>query len=77
MQPYKHSENKESGVVAFKIQENSILVQFRKGDTYLYTYSSAGSAAIEQMKTLAEAGKGLSTYISKNNPPYQEKINPI
>jgi hypothetical protein len=39
-------------------------VRFRNGDVYLYTYASAGKENIENMKTLAETGKGLSGYIS-------------
>lgn len=35
---------------------DSIRVQFVGGDTYLYTYRSAGVNAVEEMKTLAESG---------------------
>jgi hypothetical protein len=56
----------DSGVVAYQIGGDSITVQFEDGGTYVYNYASAGRQNIEQMKRLAKAGKGLSTYIVRN-----------
>ena len=64
MQPYKNVGG-NSGVRAYEIGADSITVQFTEGATYLYTYGSAGSDAIERMKTLAAAGSGLNSYISR------------
>ena len=57
-----------SGVEAYRITATSILVKFRNNETP-YEYSSKGRAGPEKvarMKALAEAGRGLSTYISRH-----------
>lgn len=64
MKRYKNLSG-NSGVLAYEIEEKGILVKFVDGSTYRYTYKTAGKENIEQMKKLAEAGKGLSGYISK------------
>ena len=55
----------DSGVAAFEIGDDSIKVQFSTGAVYLYTYQSAGSHNIEEMKRLALAGKGLNSFINR------------
>ena len=64
MQRYKNSVN--SGVLAFDIGDDRIKVKFLDGTIYLYTYQSAGEENIEQMKLLAEKGKGLTTFINQS-----------
>lgn len=64
MKRYKNLSG-NSGVLAYEIEEKGVLVKFVDGRTYHYTYKTAGKENIEQMKKLAEAGKGLSGYISK------------
>jgi hypothetical protein len=54
-----------SGVRAFEIDDEAIIVQFKDGAKYLYTYGSTGEKAIEKMKLLALKGKGLNSYISR------------
>jgi hypothetical protein len=63
MQRYKNSVN--SGVLAYDIGEDRIKVKFLDGTIYLYTYNSAGSENVEQMKALAQTGKGLTTFINQ------------
>jgi hypothetical protein len=72
MQPYQSRSHKPAGVTAFEIRADAILVQFHD-HTYLYTYKSAGIAAIEKMKKYALAQKGLSTFISQHKPEYENK----
>lgn len=55
-----------SGVVAYEYGDDYIRVGFKDGSIYLYTYESAGSSNIEEMKRLAENGQGLSSFINKN-----------
>ena len=55
----------DSAVVAYEIEIDSIIVQFNTGATYLYNYVSAGAVNIEQMKSLAIAGQGLNSFISR------------
>ena len=73
MKPYHSSSGKESGVIAYEIGEDFIDVQFRTKEKYRYSYKSAGEAAIEKMKELAKAGKGLSTFISQERPGYESE----
>jgi hypothetical protein len=54
-----------SGVVAYEIGDDFIKVQFHDRKIYLYSYKSAGSHHIEQMKALAARGRGLNSYINK------------
>ena len=70
MTPYKSKSGKSSGVTAFDIGEDYIRVQFNFIETYTYSYKTAGEKAVEKMKALAQAQKGLSTYISRNQPAY-------
>ncbi|UEG52566.1 hypothetical protein LLH06_16545 [Mucilaginibacter daejeonensis] len=64
-----------SGVVAYRIGTDHIAVEFRSGDMYLYTYHKPGKVAVEDMKRLAEAGRGLSTYISQHvRDDYEARI---
>jgi len=65
----------DSPITAYEMTNDSITVEFDSAHTYLYTYNSAGKKNIEQMKNLAMAGRGLSTFISKVvKERYAEKI---
>lgn len=55
----------QSGVVAYEISDDAITVKFRDGDVYLYDYATTGRREVEEMKRLAVAGRGLSTFISR------------
>lgn len=67
--------NGNSNVKAFSIGDDYIVVEFNSGQwtVYTYTYASAGSADIEQMKSLAVQGSGLNSFIGKNKPAYASK----
>lgn len=54
----------DSGVAKFENGPDFIRVKFNDDDVYRYTYASAGSQNIEQMKKLAIAGEGLNTFIN-------------
>lgn len=54
-----------SGVRGYLSGSNYIDVYFSDGAVYRYTYASAGSSAIEQMKLLAASGSGLNSYINR------------
>lgn len=55
----------DSGVFACEIGSDFIRVQFSDGAVYLYTYVSAGSQNIEQMKKLARRGQGLNSFVNR------------
>jgi len=65
----------DSAISSYEIGNNYILVEFISGSIYEYTYTSAGASNIETMKTLAELGSGLNSFINsyvKNQ--YSRKI---
>jgi hypothetical protein len=54
------------GVDTYLITPTSIKVKFITGPTvYVYSYDVPGKSHVEEMKKLAIAGRGLSTYISR------------
>lgn len=56
-----------SNVSGFEISDNSLTVWFKgTARSYTYSYASAGSHNVERMKTLAESGSGLNSYINTN-----------
>jgi len=63
MKKYKALKG-ESGVTHYEITANSIAVAFNDA-VYVYSYNKPGREHVEQMKLLAEKGRGLSTYISR------------
>ena len=65
MERYKNIGG-DSGVAEYEIGPDFIRVKFKDGSVYLYTYASAGSQDIEQMKKLAVAGEGLNAFINRN-----------
>ncbi|GEK74252.1 MULTISPECIES: hypothetical protein [Halomonas] len=64
MQPYLNLGG-DSGVRFFEIMADRIRVQFSTGAMYTYSYASCGQHHVEQMKTLAQNGHGLNSYIMR------------
>ena len=64
MKPYRNRSGK-SGVAAYESGEGFIRVRFVHDGTYEYTDTRPGRLHVSNMQTLAEAGIGLSTYISR------------
>ncbi|MBA8736078.1 hypothetical protein [Chromobacterium violaceum] len=65
MIPYKNLGG-DSGVSAYDIEADQIVVQFTSGKIYKYSYASAGYSNIEEMKRLAYAGCGLNSFIQRH-----------
>ena len=65
MKRYGNSHG-HSGIVAYVTTPTSIIVRFVSGELYEYSDRKPGRAAVARMKELAEAGRGLSTYISQH-----------
>ena len=55
----------ESGVVAFEAGTDFIRVRFAGGEIYRYDRTRPGARHLAQMKRLAQAGRGLSSYIAQ------------
>jgi len=60
------NSNGNSGIVAFDILREAIVVEFRHGGKYLYDYDTTGREHVEEMKLLALEGRGLARYINKH-----------
>lgn len=59
------NRNGDSGVVAYALLEDALVVRFNDGATYLYGPSRPGRHHVGRMKSLAMAGRGLNTYINR------------
>ena len=55
-----------SPIIGYEIEPTRIRIMFKGGRTYSYSYASAGENNAEQMKSLAQAGAGLSAFITRN-----------
>ena len=67
MKPYKNLSG-NSSVIAYEYDLMSIRVKFNNGWIYEYTVAKLGEVTIREMKQLADAGRGLGSYISSNRP---------
>jgi hypothetical protein len=65
MQRYANRDG-NSGVVAFATGPLGLAVEFTNGAVYVYDLEHPGAEAVAEMKRLARAGQGLSTYISRH-----------
>ena len=74
MKAYKNLTG-NSGIIGYRISENSIDIQFVSGGVYTYTRENLGEVNFEVMKALAEAGAGLCGFISKIRNEYAERLN--
>lgn len=63
--PLYKNLGRDSGVASYQIQSKSIAVTFSTEVTYVYTYTIPGKEHVETMKTLAQNGRGLNSYINK------------
>jgi len=55
-----------SGVLRYETTPDSITLTFVGGDRYEYTHVEPGREAVDRMKALAAAGRGLSTYVAQH-----------
>ncbi|HAH32538.1 MAG TPA: hypothetical protein DCL44_09530 [Elusimicrobia bacterium] len=62
MKRYKNLSG-NSAVTAYEIGKDSVKVRFTTNSVFIYSNQSAGPGNISQMKNLALAGKGLSTFM--------------
>jgi hypothetical protein len=71
MTPYSSKNGKGSGIVAYEIGPDYIIVQTHGYRYYRYSYRSAGKENVESMKKCALESKGLSSYISRHRPGFE------
>lgn len=56
----------DSSVVAYEYDATSIRVQFNDNSIYEYSSAKIGETALQEMKRLADAGRGLCSYINRH-----------
>lgn len=55
----------DSDVYSFDLGKDFIIVRFTTNESFLYTYLTSGAQHIENMKSFALQGQGLSSYIKR------------
>lgn len=63
MEPYANRGG-DSGVIAYECNDDSIVVEFEGGASYLYDCTAPGRTHVEEMERLARDGEGLNAYIN-------------
>ncbi len=73
LQPYG---NGETGVTAFAVRDDFIIVRFKNSarDTYVYDRTKPGPEHLERMKWILRKGSGLTTYINRHVRDYAERL---
>jgi hypothetical protein len=66
MPAYKNLDG-DSGIDSYESGPDFIAIHFKKGDyqTYRYTYAKPGAQYVDEMKRLADQGRGLNEYINR------------
>lgn len=74
MQPYANKSG-ISGIKAFELDDDAIVVWFASGEGYRYAAERPGKAHVEAMRQHAMEGVGLATYINRYvRDEYAEKL---
>lgn len=63
MQSYPGSD--KVGVDGYEFNDDGIILRFKDGRTYLYSYTKPGKVHVDNMKNLALSGSGLTSYVNK------------
>jgi hypothetical protein len=64
MELYKNLSGK-SGVIAYEIRSDEIVLKFTSGTCYLYREEKIGASNFMKIKILALNGQGLTTFINQ------------
>jgi hypothetical protein len=62
------SKGADTGVAFYAVEEDAIALRFKSDDRhfYVYSYYAPGAQHVAQMKKLAPAGRGLTTYVNQH-----------
>mgnify|MGYP001556233891 CR=1 FL=1 len=75
MEPYRDRSG-ASGIDAYEIRDEAIVLRFKKGGTYLYDWNKPGWRHVEAMKLRAREGSGLTTYVNQQvGANYAERLD--
>ena len=64
MKRYRNLDG-NSGVIAYEAGDGFIRIRFVNDDVYEYTDEATGPEHVQNMQRLAQAGRGLATYVSR------------
>jgi hypothetical protein len=73
MRRYRGADN-DTGVSAYALLEDAIEIQFKDGGVYRYSAKRPGAELVAEMRRLAIAGKGLSTFINQHVREYECRV---
>lgn len=77
MEEYKNLSG-NSGVEKFLVGADFIKIRFKNmAKIYVYSHTKPGATHVEKMKELAEAGRGLSTYVSQKIKKNYYRTEPL
>jgi phosphopantetheine adenylyltransferase len=78
MNQYFSKSGKKTGVIAYQIEEESILLNYNsksgKIKSIMYSYDISGVKHVEKIKKFARRSKNLNTYLAKNKIHYKKVI---
>lgn len=75
MTPYRNRSG-HSGIAAYALRDDDIVVRFIDGATYRYGPERPGRHHVGKMKSLAMSGRGLATYINRYvQDKYEAKLD--
>lgn len=66
MEQYKGQNDHHTGVRAYEMLPDGIILEFQDHSKYLYNYEKPGKHHVEEMKRLAKTGSGLTTYVNQH-----------
>ena len=72
MQTYANLSG-NSNVERYSSFQQAIIVRFKDKWVYAYMAYTAGQPAVDRMKALAQAGRGLNSFIARTKPAYSQK----
>lgn len=61
---------KRTSVQHYILFSDRIIIEFREGEIYTYSYETTGSDTVEAMRQLARSGQGLNRFINAYQPGY-------
>lgn len=64
--------NKITSIQRYTLFHDRIILEFREGELYTYSYEITGEEVVEEMRVLARSGQGLNRFINAYQPEFEE-----
>jgi len=62
--------SKKTSIYHYTLFRDRIILEFREGEEYTYSYESTGEDVVEHMRSLAKSGAGLNRFLNLYKPGY-------